>query len=81
MACDKNAMPEVIPSRLLKDVVVINRAGVMSFEYDDIRVNSESIGALVKASVDELKPRVDYNGAFAAKICVVVTLLGDMEVS
>ena len=80
MDCDKNAIPEVIPSRLLKDVVVINRAGVMSIDSGgDIRINSESVSSAVESAIYDLKPKRDYNGCYAAKITVVVQLIGDME--
>ena len=77
---DDKTIPCIVPSSLLVDTVVINRTGVVSMDSgDDIYVNSESIGRLVRDGVAELKPKTDYNGAFAAKVTVVVQLLGDRE--
>lgn len=75
----KEAIPSIAPSSLLTNTVVINRAGVVSLGYNnDFRVNDESIIELAKNGVDDLHPKTDYNGLFAAKVCVVIELIGDM---
>lgn len=80
MSKEGKVIPSIAPSSLLTNTVVINRAGVVSLGYDnDFRVNGESIIDLARDGVDDLKPKTDYNGLFAAKVCVVIELLGDMS--
>lgn len=74
-------VPKINPSSLLMNAVVINRAGVMCIESGgDICINSESVSFAVQSAIDDLKPKRDYNGCYAAKVTVVVQLIGDMEV-
>ena len=82
MAIDllEDFVPRINPSSLLTNAVVINRAGVMSIDSGgDIRINSESVSFAVESAIDDLRPKRDYNGCYAAKVTVVVQLIGDME--
>ena len=82
MSQKNETIPSIAPSSLLTNTVVINRAGVVNIclGYDnDLCVNGESIIKLAKSCIDELKPKTDCNGLFAAKVCVVIELIGDME--
>lgn len=73
-------IPKINPSSLLVNTVVINRAGVMSIDSGgDIHINSESVSSAVESAIYDLKPKRDYNGCYAAKLTVVVQLIGDME--
>lgn len=63
------------------DTACIERAGVVCFDSgNDLYVNSESVVDLLRSDIEALKPRTDYDGRLAAKVTIIVKLLGDREV-
>lgn len=63
----------------MNKTVAVERCGVVNIGYDGFSVNSEDIVGEVKAAIDALGPKANYNGDFAARVSVTVEILGDMK--
>ena len=74
-------IPVIVPPDLVGYCVCVTRTGVVNIDSsNDIYVNSESLTGVVRNQITETKPKTDFNGSFAARVTIVVQLLGDMEV-
>ena len=63
----------------MNKTITVERCGVVNVGYDGFSVNSEDIVGEVKAAIDSLGPKMNYNGDFAARVSITVELLGDMK--
>ena len=78
---EDNCIPVIAPPDIVGECVYVIRTGVVNIDSsNDIYVNSESLSGAVRNKIMETKPKTDFNGSFAARVMIVVHLLGDMEV-
>lgn len=62
--------------------VTITRSGVAkicSWRETEIKVNDQNIVELLEEEIEKKKPVKDYDEGFAARVTIVVELLGDLE--
>lgn len=67
------------------DIVVppvarVRRTGVVNLDFGQrITVDSDDMVREIYAQVEQMKPKSDYHGNFAAIVSLTVTFLGEME--
>lgn len=59
--------------------ISIEKSGVAEYTEDVLYINAEDIVAEAMNRVKMARPKQNYMGAFAARVCLSVELLGDME--
>lgn len=70
-------------SEIKKDVegreVQVYGVGVVDMENGGLVCNQENLLSTVKEMVNEMRPKTDYYGKFAAAVTITITLLGEKE--
>lgn len=61
------------------DKIVIEKSGVVDYAENTLFINSEDIVCEVMNRVKKARPKQNYMGAFAARVCLSIELLGDTE--
>lgn len=66
---------------MAEKTITITRAGIVQMPWGDrgFYVNSDDIMQEIDVKINEMKPKRDYNGNFAARVTISVELLGDTE--
>lgn len=59
--------------------ISVEKSGVAEYTEDVLYINAEDIVAEAMNRVKMAHPKKNYMGAFAARVCLTIELLGDME--
>lgn len=59
--------------------IIIEKSGVVEYEENMLFINSENIVSEAMKQVKMERPKLNYMGAFAARVILSVELLGDTE--
>lgn len=57
----------------------IEKSGVAEYTEDVLYINAEDIVSEAMNRVKMARPKTNYMGAFAARVCLTIDILGDME--
>lgn len=68
------------PDIVAPPVARVRRTGVVNLDYGQrITVDSDDMVRELYQRVEQMKPKSDYHGNFAAIVSLTVTFLGEME--
>lgn len=59
--------------------ITIEKVGVAEYSDNILSINSEDIVSEAMNRVKIMRPKQNYMGAFAAKVCLTIEILGDLE--
>lgn len=59
--------------------ITIEKSGVAEYTEGTFTINSEDIVSEAMNRVKMARPKTNYMGAFAARVCLTIEILGDTE--